>query len=103
MGQPGSVPGSGSEVLGSGSGVVPGSGSAEPLSVGSGSAEPLSVGSGLPGSVEVLGSGEAEPVSESSNVVLNDAQTYVTTINDPGSAAPDAGRLLSQYWHSAAQ
>lgn len=37
------------------------------------------------------------------NVVLNNAQTYVATINDAGSAAPDAGRLLSQYWHSAAQ
>jgi hypothetical protein len=41
--------------------------------------------------------------SGSDNVVLNNAQTYVATINDPGSVAPDAGRLLSRYWHSAAE
>ncbi|MFF9350574.1 hypothetical protein [Streptomyces sp. NPDC014734] len=37
------------------------------------------------------------------NVVLNDARTYVATVNDPSSVAPDAGRLMSQYWHSAAR
>ncbi|SCF70999.1 hypothetical protein [Streptomyces sp. Ncost-T10-10d] len=41
--------------------------------------------------------------SGNNNVVLNNAQTYVATINNPGSVAPDAGKLLSQYWHSAAQ
>ncbi|MFF2329476.1 MULTISPECIES: hypothetical protein [unclassified Streptomyces] len=41
--------------------------------------------------------------SGNNNVALNDAQTYVATINNPGSVAPDAGKLLSQYWHSAAQ
>lgn len=41
--------------------------------------------------------------SGNNNVTLNDAQTYVATINRPGSVAPDAGKLLSQYWHSAAQ
>ena len=40
--------------------------------------------------------------SGTNNVVLNNAQTYVATLNDPGSVAPDAGRLMSQYWHSAA-
>ncbi|MER5849475.1 hypothetical protein ABT126_21055 [Streptomyces sp. NPDC002012] len=42
-------------------------------------------------------------VSGNNSVVLNNAQTYVATINNPGSVAPDAGKLLSQYWHSAAQ
>lgn len=41
--------------------------------------------------------------SGNNNVTLNNAQTYVATINNPGSVAPDAGKLLSQYWHSAAQ
>ncbi|WP_392674104.1 hypothetical protein [Streptomyces sp. LN785] len=39
--------------------------------------------------------------SGNNNVTLDDARTYVATINDPGSVAPDAGKLLSQYWHSA--
>ncbi|MEU3654106.1 hypothetical protein AB0E67_14980 [Streptomyces sp. NPDC032161] len=41
--------------------------------------------------------------SGDNNVVLNNAQTYVATINDPSSAAPDAGKLMSRYWHSAAR
>ncbi|MFF1925348.1 hypothetical protein ACFVW8_32850 [Streptomyces sp. NPDC058221] len=41
--------------------------------------------------------------SGNNNVTLNDAQTYVATINNPGLVAPDAGKLLSQYWHSSAQ
>ncbi|MER7812599.1 hypothetical protein [Streptomyces sp900116325] len=40
--------------------------------------------------------------SGDNDVVLGNARTYVATINDPGSVAPDAGRLLSQYWRSAA-
>lgn len=42
-------------------------------------------------------------MSGSNDVVLKNAQTYMATINDPGSVAPDAGGLLPQYWHSAAQ
>ncbi|MFB7918790.1 hypothetical protein [Streptomyces sp. NPDC056061] len=41
--------------------------------------------------------------SGNNNVVLNDAQTYVATINNPSDVAPDAGKLMSQYWHSAAR
>ncbi|MEV6162811.1 hypothetical protein AB0L71_12950 [Streptomyces sp. NPDC052052] len=44
------------------------------------------------------------PSASGNNYVnLDNAQTYVATINSPGSVAPDAGKLLSQYWHSAAQ
>lgn len=41
--------------------------------------------------------------SGNNNVTLNDAQTYVATMNKPRDAAPNAGKLLSQYWHSAAR
>lgn len=39
--------------------------------------------------------------SGTNSLTLNSASTYVATLNDPGSAAPDAGKALSQYWHSA--
>ncbi|TRV78929.1 hypothetical protein FKN01_11895 [Streptomyces sp. 130] len=39
--------------------------------------------------------------SGNNNVTLNDAQTYVATMNRPRDTAPDAGKLLAQYWHSA--
>ncbi|WP_405900924.1 hypothetical protein OG242_28770 [Streptomyces sp. NBC_00727] len=35
------------------------------------------------------------------NVTLNEAQTYVATMNKPRDQAPNAGKLLAQYWHSA--
>lgn len=41
--------------------------------------------------------------SGTNSVTLNSAATYVATINDPTSVAPDQGKVLSQYWHSAAK
>lgn len=35
------------------------------------------------------------------SLVLNDASTYLAGFNNPGSAAPDEGRRLSEFWHSA--
>ncbi|MET9494619.1 hypothetical protein [Streptomyces sp. NPDC006552] len=32
---------------------------------------------------------------------LNNTQTYLGTLNDPGAAAPNQGKVFSQYWHSA--
>ncbi|WP_299534720.1 hypothetical protein [uncultured Streptomyces sp.] len=44
----------------------------------------------------------ALPAASGTNFVqLNNAQTHVATIQDPGAAAPNAGKLLSEYWHSA--
>ncbi|MFF7362078.1 hypothetical protein [Streptomyces sp. NPDC008125] len=39
--------------------------------------------------------------SGTNSLTLNNAQTNVVTINDPGAAAPNAGKDLSRYWHSA--
>ncbi|WP_199563559.1 MULTISPECIES: hypothetical protein [unclassified Streptomyces] len=39
--------------------------------------------------------------SGDNHVTLDSAQTYVATLNKPRDTAPDAGKLLSQYWHSA--
>ncbi|WP_326656331.1 hypothetical protein [Streptomyces sp. NBC_00385] len=41
--------------------------------------------------------------SGNNNVTLDNAQTYVATVNRPRDTSPNAGKLLSQYWHSAAQ
>ncbi|WP_353947035.1 hypothetical protein ABII15_12185 [Streptomyces sp. HUAS MG91] len=35
------------------------------------------------------------------SVKLNNTQTYLGTLNDPGAAAPNQGKVFSQYWHSA--
>ncbi|MFB9834488.1 hypothetical protein [Actinoallomurus acaciae] len=35
-------------------------------------------------------------------LVLNSASTYVAGLNEPGAFAPDAGKKLSAFWHSAA-
>ncbi|MFE7756823.1 hypothetical protein [Streptomyces sp. NPDC057418] len=37
------------------------------------------------------------------NVTLNDTSTYFASPYDPASLAPDEGKKLSQFWHSAAQ
>ncbi|CAM5617355.1 hypothetical protein AB0M94_11800 [Streptomyces xanthochromogenes] len=37
------------------------------------------------------------------SVVLNSASTYLAGLHAPGTVVPDNGKLLSQYWHSAAQ
>jgi len=37
------------------------------------------------------------------NVTLNDAQTYVAVMTSPGDSAPNAGKVMAQYWHSAAR
>ncbi|MEU3249841.1 hypothetical protein [Streptomyces sp. NPDC006997] len=34
-------------------------------------------------------------------LTLNDSQTYLAGLTAPGTAAPDAGKVLSQAWHSA--
>lgn len=34
-------------------------------------------------------------------LVLNSASTYLAGLSDPSSAAPDAGKKLSAFWHSA--
>ncbi|MCG7525617.1 hypothetical protein MHW47_14345 [Streptomyces sp. OfavH-34-F] len=39
--------------------------------------------------------------SGNNHVTLNDAQTHVATMNRPRDTAPNAGKLLAQYWHSA--
>ncbi|GAA1360903.1 hypothetical protein [Streptomyces beijiangensis] len=39
--------------------------------------------------------------SGKNSVALNGASTYVATINDPSTVAPDQGKALAQYWHSA--
>ncbi|MCX4553827.1 hypothetical protein OG204_31995 [Streptomyces sp. NBC_01387] len=39
--------------------------------------------------------------SGNNSVVLNNASTYVATVNDPSAVAPDEGKVLAQYWHSA--
>ncbi|MFE6974893.1 hypothetical protein [Streptomyces sp. NPDC057682] len=41
--------------------------------------------------------------SGNNNVTLDNAQTYVATINNPRIIAPNQGKMLSEYWHSAAQ
>ncbi|WP_405718849.1 hypothetical protein [Streptomyces sp. NBC_00046] len=38
--------------------------------------------------------------SGNNNLVLNDAATYTAGLTSPGSAVPDAGRLLSENWHA---
>ncbi|MFD9635277.1 hypothetical protein [Streptomyces violascens] len=37
------------------------------------------------------------------SVVLDNASTYLAGLNAPGTVVPNNGKLLSQYWHSAAQ
>lgn len=37
------------------------------------------------------------------NLVLSNASTYVAGLATPSAAAPDDGKKLSEYWHSAAQ
>lgn len=37
------------------------------------------------------------------NLVLNNASTYLAGLHAPGTVVPNNGKLLSQYWHSAAQ
>ncbi|MFH9617951.1 hypothetical protein [Streptomyces pratensis] len=37
----------------------------------------------------------------SSNLVLNDAKTYTAGLTAPGLSVPDAGKELSESWHSA--
>ncbi|MFE3185206.1 hypothetical protein ACFXKR_30650 [Streptomyces violascens] len=37
------------------------------------------------------------------SVVLDNTSTYLAGLNAPGTVVPNNGRLLSQYWHSAAQ
>ncbi|MFG2717774.1 hypothetical protein ACGFW5_05630 [Streptomyces sp. NPDC048416] len=41
--------------------------------------------------------------SGGNSVVLNDASTYLAGLHAPGTVVPDDGKLLSQYWHSAAR
>jgi hypothetical protein len=41
--------------------------------------------------------------SGKNSLTLNSAATYAATINDPSSVAPNQGKALSQYWHSAAK
>lgn len=44
------------------------------------------------------------PSPEGSNsLVLKDAKTYLAGLVDPKAAAPNAGKVLSKYWHSAVQ
>lgn len=37
------------------------------------------------------------------NLVLNSASTFLGGLNDPSASAPNAGRRLSAFWHSAVQ
>ncbi|MFI0236408.1 hypothetical protein [Streptomyces sp. NPDC016845] len=39
--------------------------------------------------------------SGTNSLTLNSASTYLGTLNDPGAAAPNQGKVFSQYWHSA--
>ncbi|MCX5386699.1 hypothetical protein [Streptomyces sp. NBC_00083] len=41
--------------------------------------------------------------SGKNSVVLTSASTYLAGLHAPGTVVPDNGKLLSQYWHSAAQ
>ncbi|MEU6018659.1 hypothetical protein ABZ826_32945 [Streptomyces sp. NPDC047515] len=41
--------------------------------------------------------------SGKNNVVLNQASTYFASPYDPAGLAPDEGKALSRYWHSAAR
>lgn len=40
--------------------------------------------------------------SGNNSLTLNDTQTHLTGLNAPGTAAPDAGKVLAENWHSAA-
>jgi hypothetical protein len=42
------------------------------------------------------------PPSENA-LVLNETSTYLTGLSSPGAVAPNDGKDLSQYWHSAVQ
>lgn len=39
--------------------------------------------------------------SGKNSVTLDNTQTYLTGLNAPGTAAPRAGEVLAQHWHSA--
>ncbi|MFI2504846.1 hypothetical protein [Streptomyces sp. NPDC018972] len=39
--------------------------------------------------------------SGNNSLTLNDTQTHLTGLNAPGTAAPEAGRVLAENWHSA--
>jgi hypothetical protein len=39
--------------------------------------------------------------SGNNNLVLNNATTYLTGLNDPSSVAPNDGHILAGYWHAA--
>ncbi|MFJ9036052.1 hypothetical protein ACIRF8_05630 [Streptomyces sp. NPDC102406] len=39
--------------------------------------------------------------SGSNRLTLNSTSTYLGTLNDPGAAAPEQGKVFSRYWHSA--
>lgn len=41
--------------------------------------------------------------SGNNSVVLNNAATFLTGINGPSKVAPNDGKLLSEYWHTAVQ
>ncbi|CAM5525437.1 Secreted protein OS=Streptomyces tendae OX=1932 GN=GUR47_10325 PE=4 SV=1 [Streptomyces tendae] len=37
------------------------------------------------------------------SLTLNDTRTHLTGLNAPGTVVPDAGKVLSRNWHSAAK
>ncbi|WP_431987025.1 hypothetical protein [Streptomyces griseoflavus] len=39
--------------------------------------------------------------SGNNSLTLNDTRTHLSGLNAPGTAAPDAGRVLAENWHSA--
>jgi len=39
--------------------------------------------------------------SGNNSLTLNDTQTHLTGLNAPGTAAPRAGEVLAEHWHSA--
>lgn len=39
--------------------------------------------------------------SGNNSLTLDDTQTHLTGLNAPGTAAPEAGRMLAENWHSA--